>query len=71
MTPGIFKHILLGTEDMAQQFRVLLSQRNWVQFPAPTMGLTTDCNSSSRGSDTLFQTPKASDMHMVIQRSIF
>jgi len=34
----------------------LLFQRTWIQFPAPTRGLTTICNSSSRGADILTQT---------------
>jgi hypothetical protein len=33
-----------------------LFQRTWVQFPAPTLQLTTVCNSNSRRSDTLSQT---------------
>jgi hypothetical protein len=36
--------------------RWLFFQWTWVQFPAPTWQLTTVCNSSSRGPDTLRHT---------------
>ena len=45
---------------MAQQLGVLAAlledPDSWIRFPAPTWQLTTVCDSSSRGSDTLTQT---------------
>jgi hypothetical protein len=41
---------------------VLLSQRTWIEFLA-TIGLTTTCNCSSKGSDTHFW-PLQAPIHM-------
>lgn len=43
-----------GWRDASVLEHLLVLQMTWVRFPAPTRWLTTICNSSSRGLDTLF-----------------
>jgi hypothetical protein len=50
----------IKAKEVAHWLRYLmLLQRSWVQFPAPTLQLTINCNSSSRDSDVLFWTLQA------------
>jgi len=56
-----------GSKETGQWLKtLLLFQRTWIQFPAPTWWCITTCNSSSMGSDALFwplQAPNTCTVH--------
>lgn len=63
MFPYIYKFFIQGSWGLAEWLRlsglecVLLLQRTRVQFPASMEQITNTCNSSSKGTNTLFQFP--------------
>lgn len=60
------KRRLIGAgERLSGWQHLMLLQRTWVEFTAPTWGLRATWNSGSRGSDTLVCPPSAPDMHVV------